>query len=187
MNAILKQLDILRKRIESIRLEDKSKYDEDYKKHLSIEESVYRRLIENIEYQILSPIEKQSKRVLNLSKLREQNKDVINELNEINLYSKIKEVIPYIMAVSYKINMEEKHLTEDLLEFCEKQLEIIDSSPYKRKIIFPTKEEIEKAFKSYTEKIKPNKIPALKVYKQPEVNKKIEELYQMFLKLSVTN
>lgn len=185
MNSLLKQLEILKKRIETIRLEDKSNYDNDYKKHLSIEESVYRRLVESIEYQILSPSEKQSQRILSLAKSRGQEQETKDQLNEINLYSKIREVIPYIMAVSYKINMEEKHLTEDLLNFCENQLEIIDSSPYKRKIVFTTKEEVETAFKSYTEKIKPNKIPSLKVYNQPEVNMKIEELYQMFLSLAI--
>ena len=66
----------------------------------------------------------------------------------------------------------------------ENQLEIIDASPYKKKIIFPTKSEINEAFRSYIEMIQPNKIPSLKVYKQPEVNQKIEELYQMFLELA---
>ena len=127
---------------------------------------------------------KQSKRIFQLAKSREQGLDVKHQLNEINLYSKIREVIPYIMAVSYKISMEEKHLTEDLLNFCEKQLEIIDHSTYKNKICFPSKKEVEEAFKCYTERIKPNKIPTLKVYKQPEVNKKIEELYKFFLSLS---
>ncbi len=183
MNSLLKQLEVLKKRIETIRLEDKSNYDNDYKKHLSIEESVYRQLVEKIEYQILTPSEKQSQRILNLAKLRKQNKDITDQLNEVNLYSKIREVIPYIMAVSYRTNMEEKHLTEDLLNFCEKQLEIIDSSPYKPKIIFPSKKEVEIAFKNYTEKIKPDKIPNLMVYNQPRVNEKIEELYQMFLNL----
>ncbi|WFO15317.1 hypothetical protein M601_016025 [Cellulophaga baltica 4] len=128
---------------------------------------------------------KQSKRILQLAMSRRQDIDVTDQIKEINLYSKIRETIPYVMAVSYNINLEEKHLTEDLLEFCEKQLEIIDSSPYKSKIVFPTKEEVEIAFKSYTERIKPNKIPSLKVYKQPEVNEKIEELYQMFLSVTI--
>ncbi|WP_068473057.1 hypothetical protein [Saccharicrinis aurantiacus] len=185
MNNILKQLQSLKNRIESINLEDKSNYDEDYKKHLSIEKSVYKRLVDNIEYQILSADEKQCQRILNLAKSRAQGKGVANQLHEVNLYSKIREVIPYIMAISYKINMEEKHLTEDLLSFCEDQLEIIDASPNKLKIIFPTKLEVENAFKSYTERIKRNKISSLKVYYQPEVNEKIEELYHMFLSIAI--
>ena len=184
MDSAKKLLAILKKRISSIREKDRSRYDEGYQKHLDIEESVLRRLSENLEYQLLSSEEKQCKRILRLVKSREQDWSTKDQLNEINLYSKIREVIPYIMAVSYKINMEEKHLTEDLLSFCEKQLEVIDSSLYKKEIIFPTAEEVEKVFRSYTERIKPNKIPTLKVYKQPEVNEKIEELYQMFLELA---
>ena len=136
----------------------------------------------------LAPEEnKQSKRILKLAKLREQDLDVTIQLHEIKLYSKIREVVPYIMAVSYKINTENKYLTEDLLNFCEKQLNIIDSTGYRRGIAFPYLKEIEIAFKSYIERIKPNKIPSLKVYNQPEVNDKIEELYQMFLTLSKLN
>lgn len=184
MSIILKQIDILKKRIRSIDSEDTTNYDDEYKKHLSVEKAVFRRVVDNLEYQLLSSEEKQGQRILQLAKSREQGWAIKNQLNEINLYSKIRETIPYIMAVSYKVNMEEKHLTEDLLNFCEEQLDIIDSSPYKRKIIFPNKEEVEKSFTSYTERIKPNKIPSLKVYRQPEVNEKIEELYQMFLSLS---
>ncbi|MBC8766596.1 hypothetical protein H4O18_01195 [Arenibacter sp. BSSL-BM3] len=127
---------------------------------------------------------KQSNRILQIAKYREESFDVSQPLHEIKLYSKIREVIPYIQAASYKINDEQKHLTEDLLLFCENQMEIIDASPYKKKIIFPTKSEINEAFRSYKEMIQPNKIPSLKVYKQPEVNQKIEELYQMFLELA---
>jgi hypothetical protein len=183
MTIVDKQIDVLKKRLESIKKEDTSKYDDDYKKYLSIEESVYRRLIDNIEYQMLSPEQKQGKRILQLAKAREQNWDVTNQLKEINLYSKIREVIPYIQAVSYKMNDSEKHLTEDLLIFCQECLDMIDSSDYKREINFPSNDAINEAFKSYVEFIKPDKIPSLKVYKQPEVNQKIEELYQEFLKL----
>lgn len=181
MIEIQKQIEKLKSRITSIEQEDKSSYDDDYKKHLSVEESVYRRLIENLEYQILSPEVKQGKRILQIAKNREQNWDVSDQIKEVNLYSKIREVVPYIHAVGYKLNNTENHLTQDLLKFCEKQLEIIDSSSYKRKIKFPAKEEINEAFKSYLEYIKPDKIPVLKVYNQPEVNKKIEELYNEFI------
>ena len=75
---------------------------------------------------------KQSHRIFQLAKFREEGIDITSQLKEIILYSKIKEVIPYIQAVSYRINNEQKHLTEELLLFCQKQLEIIDASPYKR-------------------------------------------------------
>jgi len=162
-----------------------SSIPEDVKLSYEYTAQAYRNIIEKFEWFDTSQENKQSKRILQLAKSREQDWNTKDQLNEINLYSKIREVIPYIMAVSYKINMENKHLTEDLLNFCENQLEIIDSSPYKRKIIFPTKVEVEMAFKSYTERIKLNKIPSLKVYNQPEVNIKIEELYQMFLRIAI--
>lgn len=144
-------------------------------------------LKENYEWFALSASNKQSKRLLNLARERRAGKDVSMELKEINLYSKIIETIPYIKAVSYTINNEEKHLTEDLLNFCENQLKVIDFSLSKRKITFPSKEEVEQAFKSYTERIKPDKIPVLKSYDQPEATQKIGGLYDMFLALAETN
>ena len=50
-------------RIESIQNEEKSQYSDDYKQYLSIEEAVYRRLKSELEFQILSPIDKQAKRI----------------------------------------------------------------------------------------------------------------------------
>ncbi|WP_417443580.1 hypothetical protein [Joostella sp.] len=181
---ILKYIDTIISNLEKFLDNEKAIQNEKEKKKLELRLEVVQEVKRAFNWGIASEENKQSKRILQLAKSREQDLDTKNQLKEINLYSKIREVIPYIMAVSYKINMEEKHLTEDLLNFCENQLEIIDSSPYKRKIVFPTKEEIETAFKSYTERIKPNKIPSLKVYNQPEVNTKIEELYQMFLNLA---
>ncbi|MFA0964948.1 hypothetical protein AB9P05_24280 [Roseivirga sp. BDSF3-8] len=139
---------------------------------------------ENYEWFALSASDKQSKRLLKLARERRAGKDVSMELEEVNLYSKIIEVMPYIKAVSHKINNEQKHLTEELLDFCETQLNIIDFSLYKRDITFPSKKEIEVAFKSYTERIKPDKIPVLISYDQPEVKQKIGELYDMFLRLA---
>lgn len=158
-----------------------------------LDDSAHQRLdlIENLkekyEWFALSSSDKQAKRILSIARKRESGKDVSTQLREVELYSKIIETIPYIKAVGYEINNEETHLTEDLLEFCNTQLEAIDSSLNKRKITFPSKEESEIAFKSYTERIKPDKIPVLKSYHQPEVIQKIGELYDMFLELAETN
>jgi len=182
---ILKYIDTVISNLEKFLGNEKVIQNEKEKEKLELRLDVVKEIKRAFNWGVAAEENKQSKRILQLAISRGQDLDVTDQLNEINLYSKIREVIPYIMAVSYKINMEEKHLTEDLLNFCENQLEIIDSSPYKRKIIFPNKEEIETAFKSYTERIKPNKIPSLKVYNQPEVNIKIEELYQLFLGVSI--
>lgn len=182
-NDIIKFIDKALQNLKNLRESNLIESNQKEKDRLEARIEAFEEIRSSFDLEVYLPKNKQLKRILRLAKSREQDWDTKDQLNEINLYSKIKEVIPYIMAVSYRINMEEKHLTEDLLSFCENQLEIIDSSTYKRKITFPTKEEIETAFKCYTERIKPNKIPALKVYKQPEVNQKIEDLYQMFLKL----
>lgn len=179
LEIVLKKLSLL----ENWKIKE-SELDENIKEDLNSQISNWRRLKEDLEYQLLSSNQKQGQRILELAKSRKQNWNIAHQLQEINLYSKIREVIPYIQAVSYVINNEEKHLTENLLNFCELQLESIDSAQYKRKITFPSKEEIVDAFKCYTERIKPNKIPSLKVYDQPEVSEKIEELYQMFMKFA---
>jgi hypothetical protein len=145
-------------------------------------------LIENLkekyEWFALSSSDKQAKRLLKIARRRESGKDVSRQLKEVELYSKIIETIPYVKAVGYEVNNEKKHLTEDLLEFCDAQLEVIDSSLNKENVMFPSKEEVERVFKTYIERIRPNKIPVLKTYDQPEVNQKIEELYQTFIQLA---
>lgn len=182
---ILKYIDTVISNLEKFLSNKEAIQNEKEKEKLELRLTVVQEIKRAFNWGLATEENKQAKRILQLAISREQGVDVTDQLNEINLYSKIREVIPYIMAVSYNLNIEKKHLTEDLLNFCENQLEIIDTSPYKRKIVFPTRAEVEIAFKSYTERIKPNKIPGLKVYKQPEVNKKIEELYQMFLSMAI--
>lgn len=163
-----------------------SKYDisDAAREGLLLRKDVFEDVRERFEWSIRPAEDKQSNRILQLAISREKRENISSQLNEIKLYSKIIETIPYIKAISYKINNEEKHLTEDLLGFCESQIQAIDFSLYKQKANFPTKQEVEKAFKCYTERIRPNKIPSLKVYDQPEVVEKIEELYNMLLKVS---
>lgn len=177
LNFINISIDNIKKQLSKADLSDTAK------EGLLLRLEAFEDIKERLDWVLLPDDNKQSSRILELAKSREAKVDVTNQLKEINLYSKVKEVIPYIQAVSYIIINEEKHLTQDLLEFCKSQLEIIDNSPQKRKYFFPSKEEIELAFKSYIERIKPNKIPSLKVYNQPEVVEKIEELYNTFIKL----
>lgn len=155
-----------------------------------LDDSTHQRLdlIENLkekyEWFALSPSDKQAKRLLNIARKRESGKDVSIQLKEVELYSRIRDAVPYIKAIGYEVNNEQKHLTEDLLEFCDAQLEIIDSSLNRKNTFFPTKDKVNEVFKSYIERIKPDKIPVLKTYNQPEVKQKIEELYQMFMQLA---
>ncbi|WP_111625626.1 hypothetical protein [Arenibacter echinorum] len=131
-----------------------------------------------------SPEEKQSYRIFQVEKMRSRNEDVTKNLLEIELYAKVKEVIPYAMASSYVINNQKKHLTQDLIEFCERQLEIIDEN--KKVMELPNKLDLEKAFECYFNHIKPDRIPSLKSYKQPEVQNKIGELYNLFERIITT-
>lgn len=181
---ILKYIDLLISNLKKHLADETDNPNSREKEKLELRLEIVQEIKEAFDWGLAEEENKQADRILQLAQLRAQDFDVSEDLKEIDLYSKIREVIPYIQAVSYRINNEPKHLTEDLLQFCEKQLEIIDSSPYKSTIKFPSKSEIEEAFRSYTERIKPNKIPSLKVYKQPEVNHKIEELYQMFIMLA---
>jgi hypothetical protein len=148
---------------------------------LELRIEVFNEIKNAFEWKTSSEEDRQGRRILAVAKSREQELDVTDQLKEINLYSKIKEVLPYLHATSYPINSEKRHLTQDMIEFCENQLKIIDSTSYKRKINFPIIDEVNVAFKNYLEFIKPDKIPALKVFRQPEAKQKIEELYQVFL------
>jgi hypothetical protein len=153
---------------------------------LLLRREVFEDVRERFDWAIKPLEDKQSARIFRLAKDRELGEDVTAQLKEIELYSKIIETIPYIKAISYQINNEPKHLTENLLEFCESQLTKIDFSLNKREIVFPSKKEVDGAFKSYHERVKPDKIPVLKLYDQPEVKQKIENLYQIFLSYSIS-
>lgn len=128
--------------------------------------------------------EKQCYRIFQIAKMRSNDEDVTKHLMEVELYDKLREVIPYAMASSYVINNQERHLTQDLVEFCQKQLEIIDEN--KKVMISPDRHEFNKAFECYLKHIGPDKIPSLKVYEQPEVKRKIGELYDLFEKIITT-
>ena len=73
-------IDKIDARIKSIQNEDKSKYPDDYKQHLSVEEAVYRRIKSEIEFQSLSSVEKQSKRIEYLASCRKANGNCENKL-----------------------------------------------------------------------------------------------------------
>ena len=159
-------------------LSDGQKYFYDYT------EQAFNAIISLDEWIQKSSSEKQCYRIFQIAKMRSRDEDVTKNLLEIELYEKIKEVLPYAMASSYVIHNQERHLTQDLVEFCEKQLEIIDEN--KGVMNPPDKSEVDKAFKCYFNHIQPDRIPSLKVYNQPEVKEKIGELYNLFEKIITT-
>lgn len=159
-------------------LSDGQKYFYDYT------EQAFNAVLSMDEWINKSSSEKQSYRIFQIAKMRSRDEDVTKNLLEIELYEKLSEVIPYAMASSYVINNQERHLTQDLIEFCQKQLDSIDEK--KEVIDAPDKTELDKAFECYFKHIKPDRIPSLKVYKQPEVKEKIGELYDLYENI-VTN
>lgn len=131
-----------------------------------------------------SSSEKQCYRIFQIAKLRSRDEDITNNLLEVELYEKLREVTPYVMSSSYVINNQERHLTQDLVEFCENQLNVIDEK--KGVMDPPNKSEVDKAFECYFKHIQTDRIPSLKVYKQPEVKEKIGELYRLYEKITTT-
>ena len=165
-------------KIDRTDLSDGQKYFYDYTEQafnavLSLEEWIQK-----------SSSEKQCYRIFQIAKMRSRDEDVTKNLLEVELYKKLNEVIPFIMASSYVINNQVRHLTQDLVEFCEKQLEIIDEN--KGVMNSPDKSKVDKAFECYFNHIQPDRIPSLKVYKQPEVKEKIGELYELYEKIITT-
>lgn len=170
-----KILDKINARIESIQSEDASKYPADYKQHLSVEEAVYKRIKNEIEFQTLTSIEKQAKRIEYLASCRKVNGNCENKLKTINIYESIIVSMPYIKA----LNHNDKLL---LLEgLCIREIEIIDDNLLGDIKKHVTVIEIQNAFKPYFEKISPFKVDMLK-----ECYEKIENLYNELLKLNET-
>ena len=166
-------IDKIDARIKSIQNEDKSKYPDDYKQHLSVEEAVYRRIKSEIEFQSLSSVEKQSKRIEYLASCRKANGNCENKLKTICIYDTITTSMPYLKVLNLNRRLS---LLEDL---CNKELNLIDDNPLGEVKKHVSKEEIEEAFKPYFETIKPFKMDILK-----ECYEKIENLYNELLKIA---
>jgi hypothetical protein len=162
-----KLIDKINARIESIQNEDKSQYPDDYKQHLSIEEAVYRRIKSELEFQLLSPVEKQAKRIGYLAMCRKTNANCDKELQTILIYEAIITALPYIKVLNH---LDKLMLLETL---CLKEIDIIDSSSTGDVKAHVSELEIETAFKPYFKKIAPFKMDMMK-----ECYEKIEALYK---------
>lgn len=168
-----KILDKINAHIESIQSEDISNYTEDYKQHLSVEEAVYKRIKSEIEFQSLTSIEKQAKRIEYLASCRKANGNCEHRLKTINIYESIIVSMPYIKALNHNDKL---LLLENL---CIREIEIIDDNLLGDIKKHVTAIEIKVAFKPYFEKISPFKMDMLK-----ECYEKIENLYNELMKCS---
>jgi hypothetical protein len=163
---------------------DRSELSDGQKHFYDYTEQAFNAVLSLDEWIKKSSSEKQSYRIFQIAKMRSRDEDVTENLLEVELYNKLKEVIPYAMSSSYVIHNQERHLTQDLVEFCEKQLEVIDEK--KGVMNAPNKWNVDQAFECYFNHIQPDRIPSLKVYNQPEVKEKIGELYNLFEKIITT-
>jgi hypothetical protein len=173
MIVIKSILNKINARIDNIQNEDKSKYPDDYKKHLSVEEAVYRRIRDEIEFQSLSPSEKQAKRINSLASCRKTHADCSRKLLTIQIYDTITVSMPYLKVLNHGNRL------SLIGELCLKELNLIDDNQLGDVKKHVTKEEIEEAFKPYFETITPFKMDMLK-----ECYEKMENLYYELLKLN---
>lgn len=172
MNKIL---ELITKRIHEIENELKTSLPEDYKQHLGIEQTVFRRLKNMFEWEMLSSNEKQYGRLSSLAIMRKAGaieKYIEEHEQAIKIYDLINLTLPYIKVINL-------HNKLDTLEaICQRELEIIDSSGSDFRGKHVTKEEIETAFQEYFEKVQPYR---MNMYK--ECYEKIEALYEAFKSL----
>lgn len=63
MNPVESILQKITARLDTLQKEDRSVYPDDYKQHLSVEEAVYRRIQSELVFQMLTPEDRQAKRI----------------------------------------------------------------------------------------------------------------------------
>jgi hypothetical protein len=174
MEIIKKLIAKITARIESLHSEDVSSYSEDYKKYLSVEEMVYRKIRDTLELEILSVEEKQARRINLLASCRKAGGDCSNNERAIYIYDEIRKAFPYIKALN--------HLDQiaPLETLCSKEMQLIDNSLTGNVKEHITKKEVEGAFKPYFEKVAPFKMDMFN-----ECYEKIEFLYNELIKQMV--
>lgn len=176
MNTITRVIEIISNRLTAIERELKSDAADDYKKHLEIEQAVFRRLKDLFHWESLTVIEKQTGRLATLASMRKagaKESIMLSQESAIKIYDLINLSLPYIKVVNVNNKL-------DLLEsLCKKEMEIIDSSGSSFRGSHVSKDEIESAFLSYFENVKPYKMDMLQ-----GCYEKIEVLYHEFKNLS---
>lgn len=132
---------------------DKSELTESEKEYCLHQIEAFNNIENWIIWKLKTPEERQVQRIRSLATMRKI--DALPHILEkqkkiIFLFDIYKTTINYIRAMNTTV-------LDELIEFCEKQIEKIDFSYEGNIIIFPSNTEIENAFKSYFEVIKPAK------------------------------
>lgn len=164
-----RQIELLKKRIASIEQEKKSVDDNEYASFLDLEQRVYQRIVGNLEFQAISPFERQAERI-NVLAIIKKTKNAVNitlQKDIIFIYEQITTVLPYIISLNYNRN----NLLKSLKIECYKILEDIDSNNKNIPKRISSFSDLKDAFKIYFDS-KPNNIDLFK-----ECYIKIDELY----------
>ena len=175
MKPIDKIQDILLRRIQTINNELNSDFPDDYKKQLGVEEKVFRKIKDILEWHRLTIAEKQESRITTLASMRKSGAvpALIEKQEEaIILVDLIILTLPYIKAINSNSELDK------LNDLCQKEIDIIDFSGSHFRAEHVSREEIEGGFKSYFEMVQPYKKDMFK-----ECYEKIEELYLAFKNL----
>jgi hypothetical protein len=176
MNSADKILEIISTRLKNLEEELKGTMDEEYKKHLDIERSVFRKLENFLRWQKLSSMEKQASRLAALASMRKSGaieKLIQNQETAIKIYESINLTLPYIKVLNVNNKL------DDLEQLCLKELEVIDSSGADFKGKHVNANDVGEAFKIYFERVQVNKSAMFL-----ECYSRIDELYKLFNALS---
>ncbi len=154
-----RQIELLKKRIASIEQEKMSVDDSEYANFLDLEQRVYKRIVGNLEFQAVSPIERQAERINILATIKKtKNIDNISlQKDTIFIYEQIITALPYIISLNYNRH----NLLKDLEMKCYKILEDIDLNNGNKPKKISSFSELKDAFKGYF-KSKPSNIDLFK-------------------------
>lgn len=152
--------------------EKEENLDEDLKRDLNCQISAWSNLKNEMEFELLTPVEKQVKRIGYLASCRKTNANCNGKLKSINIYDIINISLPYIRALNHSGKLS---LIEEL---CLRELDFIDIDLTGDTNSHVELVEIEIAFKPYFEIIAPFKMDMFK-----ECYERIENLYTELKKL----
>jgi hypothetical protein len=152
-------------------------FSSEEKEKLGIRLELINELKHNISWQFKGIDSKQASRIQHLETMRKTDalpKFIRKQEIAISIYDQIRITIPYLDALNHG-------LSHPIINFINNLRDKLDLAGYSYHKEFPSNEEVENAFKSYFEVIKPANGNTFK-----ECHEKIESLYNELMKLSET-
>jgi len=176
IDQLSKEINLLSEKYWTIEDDNEKEKNKSIRKELSNE-------MNELEWRVKTNNEKHEYRIgFWLSQARRYNTDDLNRrLFAINLYEKIRETIPYVLLLSNSNISNTQNALERLIKLCKKEIKLINKGSLFLDV-HVSKEEINEAFNDFFENVK---TPAEyeSIITHPEAEKKIEELYDLFVKL----